>query len=622
MGIALKKSKAVAILSLAFYFLCVHCVSISSALEKVPSESGSKSLFQKLLVVKPKIDVEWHPDCRERGEVKPFNIFWRLKTGTPDNKKDGKFLAGNDEGSPYFYVDEDDVRLWDTKTALSPIPAVGDDEPFAVYDDTNESNKVAVYDEKEGQIAHNQKRLALITGKGQPESETDENLQVFPVIVFVGDTLPAGGKAAVINDVRELKVEIVFVCDTTKSMQPLIDTAKTLMQRVTEGIFGDLRQAKGAVRFGIVEYRDQGDDFISKVTLKLDADPSKTVRALGKIKVDGGGNVPEAVTTGLKTALDEAGWEENSSKHIILLGDAPNNTTFGPTIEQILKDSDGTGTTGAQIAKRTTTIHTVLAHGGGIPKDETALAHFAGLATGGEGGAPGLMSVVNTDIAAEKESSMNDFYNNISAIVKDLIKVRSGDSPRQILEGGSDAPTEHNKMSAPFRRILVSSGEDASGDSVAGYSSITTKDGEVVAMKTTLVLRSEILLLQSRLSQIIKRLSRIKKGDGDIAAFIEAMQKAAVEIIGGDETEQIVDADTTLEEIIGDLPMKTNALKLTIAQVAVMQPDDFDAWMVTLKDAKKRAAAMFDGGKKVWLPPNEIGDNPDQIGFFEKSSLP
>ena len=46
------------------------------------------------------------------------------------------------------------------------------------------------------------------------------------------------------------------------------------------------------------------------------------------------------MTVGLETAIDDAGWPTNSSKHIILVGDAPNKPTSGPTIDYIVKKAN------------------------------------------------------------------------------------------------------------------------------------------------------------------------------------------------------------------------------------------------------------------------------------------
>ncbi len=590
--------------------------AVVSGAELVPSENGSKGLFQKLIIIKDDVEVEWHPECRERGDgnIKAFSIFWRLATDTPDNIKDGKLLAGSDEGDPFFYVNKEDVKIWDTRTALEPRrPATADDPAMKIYKDQSETQTLATLDPKAMEVAAGMKILALVTGKGT-SGEEDENLQAFPVTIFAGDMASEGGKAGVQGALENMVVEIVFVCDTTQSMQPLIDTAKKLMNRVTSGIAGELRQAKGAVRFGIVEYRDEDDTFITKVTLPLDDDPKKTLDALDNITVEGGGDFPEAVTSGLKTAIDDAGYQENSSKHIILMGDAPNKDAFGPTIEQIIEKSNPPATSDDDIQKAAITIHTVLAYGGGYEKDADAENDFKSLAAGGN--TAGFLASVNIDSEAEKNNSINDFYDQISGLVSDLIKVRAGEE----IEKTPSTAGNDNMRKAVWKIVDASTG----GTDLPvheGYASITTKEGDEVARKKIMVMRKDIISLQARLDMIISKLRKLKEGEGNIESFITTLQEAAVEMLGGDDPDFIVDGDTTLAEIIGDLPMKTNSLKLTIGQIAVMQPADFDTWLLTLKDAKRRAFEMMDN-PSAWKEPNGLFGKPGQVGFFEKSALP
>lgn len=452
----------------------IQATSIVSAAELIRSETGSKGLYQKLIVTKDKTEVEWHPDFRDRGEIGAYSIFWRLSTGTPGNKKDGKLLAGDNEGNPYFYINEDAVEIWDTRTAIDPLRPVKDTDPvMEVYKEREKQNVEAILTPEKTKLARTQKLYAIVTGKGFPEDEIDENYQTFPVTIFVGKSDREGGKKDVEDSIENLTAEIVFVCDTTMSMQPLIDTAKKLMQRVTSGISGKYRQAKGAVRFGIVEYRDEGkaNQFISRVTLPLNDDPQKTLDALNGMVVLGGDDVPEAVTSGLETALDDAGWQKNSSKHIILLGDAPNKSDFGPTIESINKRLNGSGKTGLQEATRTTLVHTVQAYGGIVPLDAAATNHFESFSTATS--RPGFITTVDTTNEAEKTARIEDFYEQIADLIETLTLATEGKLPESVPESdGKD------NMSQSIWTIVNASGDTKNNMGVInGYASVTAKDG-------------------------------------------------------------------------------------------------------------------------------------------------
>ena len=120
----------------------------------------------------------------------------------------------------------------------------------------------------------------------------------------------------------KLRVEVCFVLDTTGSMSGLIEGAK---QKIW-GIANDIVAAKPVpeVRFGLVGYRDRGDDYITKrVELTDDLD---TVHAkLKDFKAAGGGDTPESVSEALDEAVEKIEWSKDRSvlKIIYLVGDAP-----------------------------------------------------------------------------------------------------------------------------------------------------------------------------------------------------------------------------------------------------------------------------------------------------------
>ena len=118
------------------------------------------------------------------------------------------------------------------------------------------------------------------------------------------------------------RVEVCFVLDTTGSMSGLIEGAK---QKIW-GIANDIVAAKPTpeVRFGLVGYRDRGDDYITKrveLTDDLDAVHAK----LKEFNAAGGGDTPESVSEALDEAVEKIEWSKDKSvlKIIYLVGDAP-----------------------------------------------------------------------------------------------------------------------------------------------------------------------------------------------------------------------------------------------------------------------------------------------------------
>ncbi|MEZ0229109.1 MAG: DUF4159 domain-containing protein [Planctomycetota bacterium] len=115
-------------------------------------------------------------------------------------------------------------------------------------------------------------------------------------------------------------LDVVVVLDSTGSMTGAIDACKKRIQRILE----ILRENAPRVRFGIVTYRDHGDEYLRK-GIELCEEFPKVVAFLKTIQANGGGDTPEAVEAGLEMAYSdsEMRWDPRAKKIAILVGDAP-----------------------------------------------------------------------------------------------------------------------------------------------------------------------------------------------------------------------------------------------------------------------------------------------------------
>ncbi|SKB07779.1 Mg-chelatase subunit ChlD [Prosthecobacter debontii] len=118
------------------------------------------------------------------------------------------------------------------------------------------------------------------------------------------------------------RIEITFVLDTTGSMSGLIEGAKQKIWSIASDIIS--AKPKPLIRFGLVGYRDRGDDYVTKRAALTD-DLDTIYAELQKFKADGGGDTPESVSEALHEALTQMPWtkEGNVLKVIYLVGDAP-----------------------------------------------------------------------------------------------------------------------------------------------------------------------------------------------------------------------------------------------------------------------------------------------------------
>jgi len=117
------------------------------------------------------------------------------------------------------------------------------------------------------------------------------------------------------------RVDVVFVLDTTGSMTSLIDGAKrriwAIANQVLEG------RPTPHVRFGLVGYRDLGDEYVTK-QFPLTENIEEIYLALQGLEANGGGDTPEHVNRGLAIAIREMQWRRGKMlRQIFLVGDAP-----------------------------------------------------------------------------------------------------------------------------------------------------------------------------------------------------------------------------------------------------------------------------------------------------------
>ncbi len=117
------------------------------------------------------------------------------------------------------------------------------------------------------------------------------------------------------------RMDVAFLVDTTGSMGDEIEVVKQKMREIAAEI------AQGnpapAVRFAIVEYRDRGDAYVTKVS-DFTYDVVELHGVINAIYAGGGGDTPESVYRALDDGLNEIDWDKDNdvTKLVFLIGDA------------------------------------------------------------------------------------------------------------------------------------------------------------------------------------------------------------------------------------------------------------------------------------------------------------
>ncbi len=123
-----------------------------------------------------------------------------------------------------------------------------------------------------------------------------------------------------------LVVDLLFVLDVTGSMQQQIDQLKnaiSILQLNLTTLPTALR-----LRFGLVQYRDLGDDFKARTTAFTE-DAEAFSRLLSQVRADGGGDQPEDLQTALDSALHAMDWNKDGLRLGFVVTDAPAHLDYG-----------------------------------------------------------------------------------------------------------------------------------------------------------------------------------------------------------------------------------------------------------------------------------------------------
>jgi Mg-chelatase subunit ChlD len=114
-------------------------------------------------------------------------------------------------------------------------------------------------------------------------------------------------------------IDLAFVLDTTGSMGEEIDAVKSTIRAVADKLATD----QSDVRIGLVEYKDRGDDNVTR-TFPFSSNLAAFGRSVAGLSAGGGGDYPEDMQAGLAAALDNLDWRTDAvARLVVVIADAP-----------------------------------------------------------------------------------------------------------------------------------------------------------------------------------------------------------------------------------------------------------------------------------------------------------
>lgn len=116
-------------------------------------------------------------------------------------------------------------------------------------------------------------------------------------------------------------LDILFLLDATGSMADEIEQIKSTLVSISERI--NVLPSRPDLRFGMVTYRDRGDEFVTRV-YHFEPDVQKFANVIQGVAADGGGDNPESLNEALHTAIRSPEWRlDDAVRLVFLVADAP-----------------------------------------------------------------------------------------------------------------------------------------------------------------------------------------------------------------------------------------------------------------------------------------------------------
>jgi hypothetical protein len=202
------------------------------------------------------------------------------------------------------------------------------------------------------------------------------------------------------------RLDVLFLLDSTGSMGDEISRIQNTIASIAERI--DRIEPRPDLRFGLVAYRDRGDEYVTRV-YDFTPDIALFQQLLASVRADGGGDTPESLNEGLHEAIQGVKWADDAVRLTFLVADAPPHLDY-PQDYNYLQES--------QVAvARGVKVYTIAASNSDDEAEyvfrqlsQQTLAHFIFLTyqPGQNAGAPGDTTTHHVDPAAFTVERLDD----------------------------------------------------------------------------------------------------------------------------------------------------------------------------------------------------------------------
>ncbi|HEU4321931.1 MAG TPA: vWA domain-containing protein [Roseiflexaceae bacterium] len=153
-------------------------------------------------------------------------------------------------------------------------------------------------------------RVMVAKGNSQAEGTIARGQGEYPTLV-----LPQAQAVP-----EQIRLDVMFLLDATGSMDDEIGRIQQTIDSIAQRIDGFT--PRPALRFGLVAYRDRGEEYVTRV---YDFTPDVVAfrKILMSVQAFGGGDEPEALNEALHAAIQQVNWADDAVRLTFLVADAP-----------------------------------------------------------------------------------------------------------------------------------------------------------------------------------------------------------------------------------------------------------------------------------------------------------
>lgn len=353
----------IALLGVATLFATLSVTASVAVAQDVPLiMEGKEALFQRVLV-REKTHAFSEPNGTEGVEVPPLRALFVYK------REEGWIKVGlNDDGADLFWLADTMVVDWkqnivatfEGSSEVGRVLFFNDlDALYDVVESEDPSVPAATLRAEAERAENGEGTSETIVALGPRETiDQRQNLYVMPILESEEAILENGANinllkvavASIENEApkpqinapvhapeelrKAYKAGVVFVVDTTISMQPYIHATRDALEAVLRRVEGSA--ASDAISFGLIGYRDNlnaapGLEYDVKTFLDLTegSSPEAFLASIANMSEaqSSSKNFREDSFNGVKHAISAMNWEGYHEKYIVLVTDA------GPRVE-------------------------------------------------------------------------------------------------------------------------------------------------------------------------------------------------------------------------------------------------------------------------------------------------